>query len=94
MAKKEIETHMKELKLKIQEGKVVLGAEVVLKRLRTGSLSKIYLASNCPDKFKQEIVDYALLSKVPVVELKQDNEELGVFCKKNFFVSALGFLGD
>ena len=92
MAKKEIETHMKELKLKIQEGKVILGAEVVLKRLRTSGLSKVYLASNCPDDLKEEIVNYARLSNVPVVELRQDNEELGVFCKKNFFVSVLGFV--
>ena len=50
------------------------------------------MSSNCPQKNKEDILHYAKLIDLPVVELKMDNEELGVFCKKNFFVSVIGVI--
>lgn len=88
--KKEISDESKVLKSKLQAGKAVLGAKSVLKALRKNTIATIFLARNCPPKMKKDIQHYAQLLSVPVVELAQDNEELGILCKKNFFVSVLG----
>ena len=89
--KKEISEEIKLLKTRVvTEKKAVIGTERVLKELRTRKLQKVFLASNCPDKIKKDVQYYAQLAEVPVMELKMDNEELGVFCKKNFFVSVIG----
>ncbi len=90
MATENLQTEMKDLKAKVQDGKAVIGKEMVLKQLRAESLGKVYLASNCPKDLKADLVHYAKLAKVPVVELDLDNEELGLFCKKNFFIAVLG----
>jgi uncharacterized protein len=78
------------LKAKVEAGKAVIGKEQVLKQLRTKSLNKVYLASNCPKDLKADLTHYAKLTKTAVVELDLDNEELGLFCKKNFFIAVLG----
>lgn len=91
MAKrKETEEELKLLKTKLQEDKVTVGTESVLKGIKKGSLGKVFLASNCPQKVKEDILYYANLVALPIVELKLNNEELGIFCKKNFLISALG----
>lgn len=90
MATENIEKETKELKAKAQEGKIIVGTEKVLKRLRENKIKKIFLASNCPAKIKDDINHYAKLAKIPVIELNLNNEELGLFCKKNFFVAVLG----
>ena len=88
------ETDLKDLKTKIQQGKVVIGIDRVMKELKAGHLSKIMLASNCRQDLKKDLTYYAGLSSVPVVELTLDNEELGVLCKKNFMVSVIGLHGE
>jgi len=88
--KKDIEEEIKLLKTRVQEGKAIIGTERVIKSIRNGSLKKVYLASNCPQKARDDIAHYAKLTAVPVVELNYNNEEIGIFCKKNFLVSVLG----
>jgi|SRR3989338_2747848 len=82
------------LKNQAQSGRALIGLERVLKALRSQKLGKVFLARNCPAKMKEDIQHYAALAQVPVVELEQTNEELGVLCKKNFFVSVAGILGE
>ena len=89
MATENLETYMKDLKTKLQDGKVIVGKERVLKHLRGKGLAKVFLASNCPKDLKEDIVTFAKLVKVPVIELVLSNEELGLFCKKNFFIAVL-----
>ena len=90
--KKELSAEIKLLKAKLPGGKVVVGAERVLKKLNAGGLEKIFLASNCPPKIKSDLLHDAGLVKVTVIDLEQNNEELGVLCKKNFFISVLGIV--
>jgi len=94
MAKENINKILKDLKNKIQEGKVVIGTERVLKGLREKKLKEVFLANNYPQKAKDDINHYAKLTGISVIELSLDNEELGLFCKKSFFVSVLGTLGE
>lgn len=87
------EQEINELKKEIQNQQVVVGSERVLKLLQGKGLKKIYLAKNCPAKLHQDVEQRAKLAGVPLIELPQTNEELGVLCKKNFFVSVLGTRG-
>jgi len=89
-AEEQIEKELKDLKQKLLSGKTIIGAEQVLKALKSKGLSQVFLASNCPAQIMNDISYYAKLSKVSVSLLKLSNEELGVFCKKNFFVSVIG----
>lgn len=94
MAKKrEMEGELKELRAKVQQNKVIIGRDEVLRGVQSGSVSKVFLARNCPEKIRQDLHHYASLAQVPVVDLEMDNEELGVFCKKNFFISVLASVG-
>tara|TARA_Y100000310_G_C20022229_1_gene507922 strand:- start:127 stop:417 length:291 start_codon:yes stop_codon:yes gene_type:complete len=92
--KKEVDEGLSELKEMIQKGKATIGIDRVMKELRIGHLSKIFLAKNCRQDLREDVKHYASLSSIPVVELSLDNEELGVFCKKNFFVSVIGLHGE
>ncbi len=89
MATENLEKDMKDLKAKLQDGKTIIGKDRVLKHLREKSLAKVFLASNCPKAIKEDVVNFAQLVKVPVIELTLNNEELGMFCKKNFFITVL-----
>ncbi len=91
MAKtKEISEDLKEIREKLLENKVIIGTDKVLKELKAKNLLKVLLAKNCPENTKNDIINYAKLAGIPVNQLEMDNEELGVFCKKNFFVAVLG----
>ncbi len=78
------------IKKSLQDGTAVVGARTVLKRLQEGNISKVYLAANCPGKLQGDIQSYAGLVNTPVVFLRITNEELGILCKKNFFVAVVG----
>ncbi len=78
------------LKKSLNEGKVVVGTQRVIKLLKQGKLKKIYLSSNCPAEVVADLEHYSKLAKTEIVRLKQPNDELGIFCKKPFSISVLG----
>ena len=89
-----IPQELERLKREVHAGRAVIGTERVLKSLRAKALGKIFIASNCPSQTKQDILHYAKIAQIPVVELPQNNEELGLLCKKNFFISVAGMIGE
>ena len=90
MAKKQIDENSKEIKAALQESKAVIGTETVKKGLIAGSIKKVFLTKNCATEARSDIMHYARLGSVELVELEMTNEDLGVLCKKNFFVAVLG----
>ena len=88
-----VDTDIKKLKEDAQSGKAVIGTDLVLKGLRAESIGKVFLARNCPSKIRDDVHYYAGLAKIPVIELEQNNEEVGVLCKKNFLVSVVALRG-
>jgi len=78
------------LKKSLNEGKVVIGTQQVIKLLKQGKLKRIYLSSNCPTEVTAELEHYSKLAKIEVVRLSRSNNDLGVFCKKPFSISVLG----
>jgi large subunit ribosomal protein L30e len=89
--KKDQSVAMKELKDKVHEGTAIVGMDRVMKELKKGNLKKIFLASNCREDVRGDVTYYAGLQSVEIEEVKATNEELGILCKKNFFVSIVGF---
>jgi ribosomal protein L30E len=90
--KKELSEDLKLLRDRVKEGKAIVGTERVVKALKTGNLSKVFLVSNTSEDTKETIEHYANLANVSVMVLGLDNEELGVLCKKNFFISVVGII--
>ena len=82
--------NLEELKKLAEGDKLVIGKDETMKALKTGSLSKVFVAKNIPKSVKEDINYYAELAKIEVVEIDRSNEELGTLCKKPFSISVLG----
>lgn len=81
---------MKDLKEAVKSGKgLVIGTQRTLKKLKMNEIKKIYVSSNCPKDVLEDIEHYAKIYKVPLIKLNESNEELGVICRKPFFISIL-----
>ncbi len=89
MAVKEMDANISELKKLLKTDKIILGTDRTLKLLKLGSADRVFLSSNCPEEVKKDIEYYAKLSNVPLIYLKQPNDELGILCKKPYPVSVL-----
>jgi large subunit ribosomal protein L30e len=81
-----------ELKKLLKENKLVFGSDEVMKGLRTGRFSKIFLASNSSSQLKEDINSYASVNGVDVVTTSLQNTELGNLCKKPFAITVLGLI--
>lgn len=81
---------MDEIKQGLKEGKLILGTKRTVKAIRAGGVSKIFLASNCPEVIAEDIEHYCAITEIPVEKLKIDCDELGSVCKKPFYVSVVG----
>lgn len=81
-----------EIKKLLKENKLVFGSDEVLKGLRLGRFSKIFLASNSSAGLKEDVNNYASVSGVEVVTTALQNTELGDLCKKPFAITVLGLL--
>ncbi|MBI2151929.1 ribosomal L7Ae/L30e/S12e/Gadd45 family protein [Candidatus Woesearchaeota archaeon] len=90
--KKAVDEDLKLLKEKSQTGKALLGKEEVLRGLRKGLIKKVFLSSNCQREIKSDVLHFSKLAGAVVVELSLNNEELGVLCKKSYFISVAGIL--
>ncbi|MAG15724.1 50S ribosomal protein L30 [Candidatus Woesearchaeota archaeon] len=81
-----------EIKNNLKNKRIVLGTNLTLKNLKLGTVSKVFLSSNCPENVKKDVNYYCKLSDCSVENLKLPNEELGVVCRKPFSVSVVGLL--
>ena len=81
-----------QIKKLVKEGNVVIGTERTVKKLRVGAVKKVLLSSNVPSAVEESLSRYSSLSKVELVKLQYANDELGIICKKPFFISVMGIL--
>lgn len=73
-----------------KDDKLLLGMKSNIKAIRKASVSKVYLAKNCPEVIVEDIEHFASLAGVAVERLTINCDELGTMCKKPFFVSVVG----
>ncbi len=88
--KKELDSNVQDIKQALQDGKVLLGNDEVVKSLKKGGLTKVFMAKNVMPVVKEDLEHYCGLAGVELVQLEQDNEEIGLIVKKSFMVSVLG----
>ena len=78
---------VEEIRKALAAEKLVIGTDVVLKRLKNGEVSKVFVANNTPEIVKSDIAHYAKLGKTEVAYLEESNEDLKEICKKRFNIS-------
>lgn len=87
-----IQTNIDDLKKELKDAKVILGTNRVVKNLRKGNLSKVYIAFNTPSNVEDDIVYNAELTKTDVEKLSIPNDELGIVFKRSHSVLAVGVM--
>lgn len=75
----------------LKSEKIIFGEDRILKLLKLGKIKVVFLSNNIKKDVEDEIEHLAKLSKVEVVKLTIPNNEVGVICKKPFFISILGY---
>ena len=73
----------------LKTGRMVFGTNNAIKSAKTGRAKLIIVASNCPQKIREEIQYCCKLSKNPVTIYKGTSIDLGTVCGKPFKVLAL-----
>ncbi|MBR9690732.1 hypothetical protein GOV08_03530 [Candidatus Woesearchaeota archaeon] len=86
------ETVVEEIRKLVEENKAVIGTEKTIKELRTGRISKVFIAQNTNEEVKADLKKNSKISGIEVVELEIKNDEFGTICKKPFPISVLGRL--
>lgn len=85
-----VQANVEELRKLLDENKLFVGTDRTLKALREGKLEKVFVSSNAPADVRLEIAQLAKVGGVDVVELDENNDELGVLCRKPFAISVCG----
>ncbi len=81
------EEFVKKLKAAMKEGKLSMGTESTLDKVRRGEAGLVAVASNSPRR--EEIERHAEGREVEVFEFQGDSIALGKLCKRPFGVAAL-----
>lgn len=78
---------IEEIKTAIKNNELIIGKERVFKDIKKGDIKKVFLASNCPESIKEDIMHYSKIGRFEVAFLKRTAEEFGILCKKPFGIA-------
>ena len=84
--------HEEEIRKLMTTKKLLLGKDEVLKNIRKGLITKTFIASNCPENLKKDLLKYSKLSGFEILETNVSNDDLGAVCKKPFSIAIIGLL--
>ena len=70
-------------------GKLSIGTRSVMKGLKSGKMTHVIFASNCPENYKNDVNMHAK-GKTEVLEFNGDSSRLGETCGKPFMVLMVG----
>ncbi len=77
----------------VTEEKICIGTESTIKNLRVGKLLKVIITSNCPKEVREDISSLNRKTDgAEIVSISENNEELGIICRKPFHVSVIGVI--
>lgn len=76
-----------EIQKSLVDEKLIVGTDKVMKGLKNGEISKVFVTVNAPEIVKGDIAHYSKLSGAEITDLDVTNEELGELCKKRFSIS-------
>jgi len=77
------------LRKDLKTREMIFGADRTIKLLKNGKIERVYLASNCSDSNKNDILYYSKLAGIEAEELEESNEDLATICKKPFNISVV-----
>ncbi|RLE66803.1 MAG: 50S ribosomal protein L30e [Thermoprotei archaeon] len=83
---------VRELKVALDTGKVVIGSKKTLKAAMYGKAKMIMIAANCPEDIRAKIEYYSKLSSIPIYVFPGSSWEIGAVCKKPFMVASLAII--
>ena len=73
----------------VKTGKILFGTNNAIENVKTRKAKLIIVASNCPQKIREDIEYYCKLSNIPVTIYNGTSIDLGAVCGKPFMVSVL-----
>jgi len=79
----------RQLKIALKTGKLEFGCKSAVNAAGFGKAQLIIIASNCPERFKSEILSNAKLSEIPMYVYSGTSLDLGEACEKPFVIAAL-----
>jgi large subunit ribosomal protein L30e len=79
----------KQIEIAVRTGKVSFGVKEALDAARSARAKLLIMASNCPEPHRQNIVQYAKQSSVPVYQYSGSSVDLAGACLKPFVVGVL-----
>ncbi|MFT4344099.1 MAG: ribosomal L7Ae/L30e/S12e/Gadd45 family protein [Candidatus Woesearchaeota archaeon] len=81
-----------DIKKLIQTHTVTYGTNEVLRSMRSGKVSKVYLASNVPQSIEDDFTHNAKITTTEVEKLDIPNDELGLIFKRIHPILAVGVM--
>lgn len=78
------------IKTALNEKKLVMGRNDVVRMLKMGSIESVFIADNCPPNLLQELEYYTKVSAVGLHKFKENSIMLGQLCGKPFNITVLG----
>jgi large subunit ribosomal protein L30e len=79
----------KQIQIAVKTGKVALGVKEALDAARFSKAKLLIVASNCPARYRTDIVQYAKQGSVPIFDFPGNSVDLGAACLKPFVVAVL-----
>ncbi|MEK6948311.1 MAG: hypothetical protein AABX19_03655 [Nanoarchaeota archaeon] len=80
---------MTNIKDDLKKRKPLVGTDAVIRAILKHKTSKVYVSSNCPQKGK--ILSLAKTHNIEAEQLKENNKEVGVLCKRWYPISTVSF---
>jgi len=79
-----------EIRKLLGSDKLIIGTDRVRKAVRSGEITKVFLATNAPVMLREQLERYRKLgAPFELVDAGLSNDELGTLCKKPFSIAAL-----
>jgi len=63
-----------------KSGKTKFGIKQAIKAAKNGDAKAIVVAANAPWDMRQDILRYAGLSEIPIIEYPKSSQDLGIAC--------------
>ncbi|MBT4174473.1 50S ribosomal protein L30e [archaeon] len=82
---------MKTLKDAVKDQELTFGAKQTIKKIKTGELKQIFIARDCPEELRVDVLRFAKMAGVEVSEEEITGHEIGAICKKAFSINVLCF---
>ncbi|MBR9682129.1 MAG: 50S ribosomal protein L30e [Candidatus Aenigmarchaeota archaeon] len=78
-----------QIKDAIASNNAIIGTKRVLKIMKSGEVSSVVIAKNCPEIVKKDVMHYSKVGGIEVNEFNGTGKDLGTFCGKPFSIAIL-----